>query len=152
MKKFIKENWFKISIITIFIIIALPIAYYFIILLPKRNLMELQQQKQQVDAQLQLQKAKQAADQQAAQVKAQQDEQDKQAADQQTANQQVAATKKEQANQAASTKKATDIQKSLAACVNITYEMMAHDIKIGIYDANDEQRLENLRNMCYHVQ
>lgn len=37
MKKFIKQNWFKIFIVAILLVVSLSIAYYFIIYLPKER-------------------------------------------------------------------------------------------------------------------
>jgi len=80
MSKFIKENWFKIIISLTLLAIAISVVYYLVIFLPKRNLMELEQRKQQSATQLQQQEVQQVADQQTVEAKA---EQDKQVADQQ---------------------------------------------------------------------
>lgn len=37
MEKFIKQNWFKLSIIAILLIVSLSVAYYFSIYLPNKN-------------------------------------------------------------------------------------------------------------------
>lgn len=37
MKKFIKENWFKLSVILILIIICFSLFYYFIIFIPQKE-------------------------------------------------------------------------------------------------------------------
>ena len=49
MKKFLKENWFKISIVIVLAIIALSVVYYFVVLLPAQQLQEnlVKQQKSQ---------------------------------------------------------------------------------------------------------
>ena len=37
MKNFLKDNWFKIGILLVLIIIALSIAYYFVVYIPKSS-------------------------------------------------------------------------------------------------------------------
>lgn len=41
MEKFLKENWFKISATVIMFVVALSVAYYFVIFLPKNKLAEI---------------------------------------------------------------------------------------------------------------
>ncbi len=50
MKKFLKENWFKLGIIVILLMIGLSIAYYFVIFLPKKDIVQIEQQKQEQGA------------------------------------------------------------------------------------------------------
>jgi len=57
MKSFIKENWFKIIITLALLMIAISVAYYFFVFLPKKeNMIEVQKQQQVIQSKQQTQK------------------------------------------------------------------------------------------------
>jgi preprotein translocase subunit YajC len=49
MRKFIKENWFRVCILFIMLIIALSVVYYLIIFIPNKEAQKTEEQKQQVE-------------------------------------------------------------------------------------------------------
>ncbi len=53
MEKFIKENWFRLGILSAILILVLSMAYYFIVYIPQRN-KEAKKQDQWIDSQRQL--------------------------------------------------------------------------------------------------
>lgn len=70
MDTFIKDNWFKIGILMVFIIIALSIAYYFVIFIPRKEKNKIEQERQeQVSEELKEQEAKENADRAKAEAK-----------------------------------------------------------------------------------
>ena len=50
MKKFIKENWFKVILVFVALIFSIAIFYYFVIFLPRENVIEYQDKQKQENA------------------------------------------------------------------------------------------------------
>jgi len=46
MKNFLKDNWFKVIIVVVILIISLSVAYYFVVFLPHEKILEYQEGQQ----------------------------------------------------------------------------------------------------------
>src|SRR3990167_1445349 len=66
MKEFIKNNWFRVSILVLIFIAVIAIIYYFAIFLPQKERLRLEMQRQeQFDKELKEQEVKNEAEKQA---------------------------------------------------------------------------------------
>lgn len=136
MKNFLKENWFKVSILFI-AIMTLSLAAYFY---NKSVIAQDNREKIAAQEKIDEQQKKQVADQQAAQAKI---DEDKKNADQQAAQQKADQDKKDLAD-----KQAAAVKKKIDSCLSVMNQAFTSRVEREGYSEAAQKIYEDGKALC----
>lgn len=155
MKKFIRENWFKVTLSLAVFIIAVSIAFYLLVLLPKKNILIIEEQKRQVELQLEQQRKefeiKQEVERQALQAELDQKEE---LANQQAQQEKIEQDRKNTLEKAKQDKQALieqeekEKEQNIKDCLSVANAIYQSAVEEYGYSEMTQKTYENMRNVC----